>query len=166
MESSEETNQKNLYELAYFISPQIKDEEVASYLGKLKGLIVTKNGEITKEEIPHRRRLAYPIKRHKDGFFGYFHFTSPAKSAKEINNALILDSSILRHLIVLVDKKQTNQMQKSTQSVSTQEKVKKMIHKAKAEESIFKKEDAVSHIEEHKVELEELDKKLEEILNK
>lgn len=161
-----ETTKQNLYELAYFISPQVKDDEVASYLGKLRELITGNKGEISKEEIPHRRRLAYPIKHHKDGYFGYFHFTAPAKSTKEMDSALILDSSILRHLIVAVDKKQITQMQKSAQSVSTQEKVKKMIKKSKAEESIFKKEDAVSHIEEHKVELEELDKKLEEILNK
>lgn len=166
MASETETNSKNLYELAYFISPQIKDEEVASYLGKLRELIISKKGEISKEEIPHRRRLAYPIKHNTEGFFGYFYFSSPDKNIKAMNDALTLDPSILRHLIVTVDQKQVSQMQKSTQSVSTQEKVKKMIHKAKAEESIFKKEDAVSHIEEHKVELEELDKKLEEILNK
>lgn len=161
-----ETTQQKTYELAYFISPQVKDDEVASRLGKLKELIASKKGEVTKEEMPRRRRLAYPIRHHRDGFFGYFHFSSPVEGAKEISDSLLMDPTILRHLVITVDKKQTAQMQKSTQSVSMQEKVKKMMHKAKAEESIFKKEDAVSHLEEHKVELEELDKKLEEILNK
>ena len=164
--ASEETKQ-NLYELAYFISPQVKENEIVSHINKIKDLISGKKGEISKEEIPHQRRLAYPIKRQKEGFFGFIHFSSSSpKSAREINDALLLDSSILRHLLITVTPKQLAQMKKSTQSVSAQEKVKKMMHKAKEEESIFKKEDAVSHLEKHKVELEELDKKLEEILNK
>ena len=162
---SEET-QHNLYELSYFISSQVKDDEVISHVNKIKGLISGKKGEVVKEEMPHKRRLAYPINRQTDGFFGYFHFSSPAGNAKEINDSLSLDPLILRHLLISVDRKQIAQMIKSTQSVSAQEKVKKMMRKAKEEESIFKKEDAVSHLEEHKVELEELDKKLEEILNK
>ena len=163
--ASEEIKQ-NLYELAYFISPQIKEDEIVSHINKIKGLITSKKSEVAKEEIPHQRRLAYPIGRHKEGFFGYFHFSSSPKSVREISDALTLDSSVLRHLLITVTTKQSAQMKKSTQSVSAQEKVKKMMHKAKEEESIFKKEDAVSHLEEHKVELEELDKKLEEILNK
>ena len=54
--ASEETKQ-NLYELAYFISPQVKEDEIVSHINKIKELVSGKKGEVSKEEIPRRRRL-------------------------------------------------------------------------------------------------------------
>jgi hypothetical protein len=63
--------------------------------------------------------------------------------------------------VIIVDKKQLAQMRRPHHAVAMQERTKKMDKEA-IEQSIFKE----GHQEEKKADLGELDKKLEEILNK
>ncbi|MBI1754998.1 30S ribosomal protein S6 [Candidatus Azambacteria bacterium] len=160
-----EAGNKKLYELSYFITPDLKDEEVALHAQSVKNLIVSHAGDVSKEEAPHKRRLAYPIRHKTQGYFGYLHFHASPVKISEIKNTLSLDKSILRHLLVTVDAKQITQMQKPYQSAALQEKLKRTaIDKEKIKQTIFK--EGAPQLEEKKLELEELDKKLEEILNK
>lgn len=156
---------KKLYELSYFITPDLKDEEAVSHAHTVKNLIVAHSGEIDKEEAPRKRPLAYPISRKTHGYFGYFHFLANPSAVREITGALSLDARMLRHLLITVGKKQIAQMQKPFRSIAVQEKMKKKaMEKEKIAETIFK--EGAPQLEEKKVEMEELDKKLEEILNK
>ena len=75
-----------------------------------------------------------------------------------------MDNNVLRHLILEVDKKQITQMQKTPLGVSAQEKVKKIMEQSKMEESVFKTEEVATQKEEHKIGLEDLDQKLDELL--
>lgn len=155
-----ETKEKKLYELAYFITPDLKDEEAISYADTIKGVVTANAGEVNKEEAPRKRRLAYPIKHKTQGFFGYLHFFAEPTGIAGINGKLALDKNVLRHLVIIVDKKQIAQMRRPHHSVAMQG-TKKMDKEA-IEQSIFKE----GHQEEKKADLGELDKKLEEILNK
>lgn len=158
---------KKLYELSYFISPDLKDDEAVSHAHTVKNLIAAHKGEIEKEETPRKRQLAYPILRKTHGYFGYFHFQAEPSAIREITGTLALDAQILRHLLVAVNKKQITQMQKPFRSIVAQEKMKKKtIEKEKIAETIFK--EGAPQLEEKKIEIEEgeLDKKLDEILNK
>jgi len=94
------------------------------------------------------------------------HFVMGSDAVQPMSKALALDKTILRHLIIAVDAKQITQMRKPAQNIMAQEKtIKDAADKEAVEKAIFK-EGAVSAQEEKKVEIEELDKKLEEILNK
>lgn len=161
----EDTNNK-LYEIAYFISPDLGDEEAVAYTATIKNAITKANGEVQKEEGLHKRRLAHPLNHKKQGYFGYMHFVMDAQKIQPMSRALSLDKTILRHMIIAVDNKQIVQMQKPAQNIMAQEKTKKDAADKEAVEKAIFKEGAVSAQEEKKVEIEELDKKLEEILNK
>lgn len=161
-----ESEVKKLYELSFIIIPDIKEDEVAAHADKIKSLITGNKGEVGKEQAPQKRKLAYPIKHQRQGYFGYFHFYSNPAAVPSVHKQLLLDETLLRHLIIAVDKKQVAQMQKPTHAVLVQEKTQKTMSKEEIDKAIFKKGDAVSHTEDKKVEIEELDKKLEEIFNK
>lgn len=154
---------KNLktYELSYFISPDIKDEDMVAYAQKIKDVIIKEKGDVSKEEIPYKRRLAYPINHKKQGYFGYMHFALNPEKLSNIKSKLSLDKNILRHMFIVVDKKQVAQMNRPTPRPEMQKK----IDQSEIEKSVFKHE-GVSAQEEKKAEFNELDKKLEEILNK
>lgn len=161
-----ETTDKKLYEIAYFISPDLGDEEAVAYTATIKDAIAKADGAVEKEESLQKRRLAHSLKHKRQGYFGYMHFTMDPSKVQPMNRALSLDKTILRHLIISVDAKQIAQMQKPAQNIMAQEKMKKDVaDKETVEKAIFK-EGAVSAQEEKKVEIGELDKKLEEILNK
>lgn len=154
-----------LYELAYIVTPDLKDEEALAHTQKIKDLVTAQAGEVNKEETPRKRRLAYPLKHKTQGYFGYFHVALPTEGLSGLKTKLVLDTNILRHLLITVDKKQLAQMRKPMQSAAAQERMKKLVPaKEQIEQAIFK--EGAPQLEEKKVELEELDKKLEEILNK
>ena len=159
-----DAEKQKLYELAYFITPLEKEEAVFIAAEKIKNLMTGYKAEIQKEEPAKRRQLAYPIRHKKHGYFGTFQFNAEPKSIQGINKELFLDNNVLRHLILEVDKKQITQMQKTPLGVSAQEKVKKIMEQSKMEESVFKTEDVATQKEEHKIGLEDLDQKLDELL--
>ncbi|MCR4322521.1 MAG: 30S ribosomal protein S6 [Candidatus Azambacteria bacterium] len=161
-----ENTEKKLYELSYFISPDITDEEAIAYSQKIKDMLGVRADEVSKEEAPFKRRLAYAIKNKNQGYFGWFHFLAVPSTIKDLGKKLILDSSVLRHLIITVDKSQLAQLKKPAQAAAYEKTQKDVMDKEAVEKSIFKKEGAVSVQEEKKADLGDLDKKLEEVLNK
>ncbi len=153
---------KKSYELSYFIVPEIKDEEIVTHTQRIKNLITGEKGEISKEEPPYKRRLAYPIRHKKQGHFGFMHFALSPEKLKEITGKLALDTAILRHMVITVDKKQIAYMNKPAPKAMSV----KQPAQADIDKTVFKKERTISQQEENKAEFAELDKKLEEILNK
>src|SRR3989344_586833 len=135
-----ENTDKKLYELSYFISPDITDEEALTYSQKIKDMLDVREGEVGKEEAPFKRKLAYPIKHKKQGYFGWIHFLTAPGTIKELGKKFTFDPMILRHLIITVDKKQLAQMKKPAQAAAYEKAQKDVMDKEAVEKSIFKKE--------------------------
>lgn len=152
---------KKMYEIAYFLSSSIAEDNVPEHVQKVRDLLSKYDCEITKEELPKIRPLAYPIKREKTGYFGYLQFKAGPDKIKEINSALALTDFLLRHLVTAISEKQTKLAEKEF-IVGRQ----KPPFASQKQESIFKKENTASQIDQNKVALAELDQKLDEILKK
>ncbi|MEK7452961.1 MAG: 30S ribosomal protein S6 [Patescibacteria group bacterium] len=151
-----------LYELAYFLSSSISEDEVSSYLKKLQELMKKHSGEIVKDELPQIKNLAYEIKHENQGYFGYMHFKISPKDISELTTSINLTAGyVLRFLITEVSKKQLEQMSGRSIYIPARQ-------QREAEEAVesVMKEGVKSNVEEQKASLGELDKKLNEILNK
>jgi len=149
---------KKTYELAYFLSSSIKEDDILNYVKKIRDELTKLSCEITKEELPQLRKLAYDIRKEKEGYFGYMHFNGAVDAVKELNSVFNLSNYVLRHLITEVTKNQLLQIEQDLAPV-------KRPKETSEEESVLK-EGAKSQVEENKANIEHLDEKLEEILNK
>jgi len=149
---------KRIYELAYFLSSSIKEDDILNHVKKLREELAKHDCEVTKEELPQLKKLAYDIKKESEGYFGYMHFTGAPSSIKEINTAFILFEDLLRHLITEVTKSQLRQIEQDLAPA-------RKPRENPEEESILK-EGIKGQVEENKADIEHLDEKLEEILNK
>lgn len=149
-----------LYEIAYFFNPNIKEEEVQTVnIQKIKDLISELSGEIVKEQAAQKKKLAYPVKKEKQGYFGFMLFNFDPANLKALDKKLKLDESILRYLVISVDKDYLAHMKRQEEEIK--EKFQKIMHPTT--EGFTKK----SAKFEDKVKLEaEIEKKLEEILDK
>ena len=155
-----DTNKK-LYELAYFLSSSINEDDVLKHLDDLKKMLAEYEAEIVKEELPKIKNLAYIIRHQTQGYFGYIHLKLPSDKLPEINDKLKRSDDVLRHIIIEVTKKQIEQMTAPAPQIRRPE-----AEKEETESESVLKDGAVSHVDENKVELGELDEKLDEILNK
>ena len=61
-------------------------------------------GQIVKVAPWGRRRLAYPIDRHREGSYHIILFEAPSEAIVELEHTLLITEEVLRHLITRVDR--------------------------------------------------------------
>ena len=152
------------YELLYIITANFTAEEIKPVIAKVESLIKDNGGEITKTGELGKIKFAYPIKHQSHGYYQLAEFNLPTAKLKTINTALTLAPEILRFLAI---KQKIKTEKEIAQEKAFQEKLAKRkgeeIEKIKAEQEEIKEKPKKTKAE--KVSLEDLDKKLDEILD-
>lgn len=94
------------YELSFIISSAIPETEHKALEQDILGYLAEAKAKITKE--PYfigRKKLAYPIKKQKHGFYVFLEFElEEASHLKEIDTKLKHNNKLLRYLLVKLDK--------------------------------------------------------------
>lgn len=88
------------YELMCVLDPELDEAALEAQTERLKTLISGRGGEVLSVEPWGRRRLAYPIKNFRDGFYTVTRFTMPPEEADALDRNLRLTESVIRHLVV------------------------------------------------------------------
>lgn len=92
------------YELMYLVQPAADEERFTAVSERLQQTITNLGGTVEKANPPMRRRLAYPIARHRDGQYAVVEFKLPAEQSRELERTIKLTEDILRHLVVRKEK--------------------------------------------------------------
>ncbi len=87
------------YELMLVIRPDAPDDKVAAVIDRATRYVVASGGQIIKVAPWGRRRLAYPIDRHREGSYHIILFESPAEAIVELERSLQITEEVLRHLV-------------------------------------------------------------------
>ena len=82
------------------LDPNLDDTAIEALNTRIQGMITQRGGSIDSVEPWGRKRLAYPIGRYRDGVYILSRFTLPPNAAAEIERALKLTESVIRHLLV------------------------------------------------------------------
>lgn len=90
----------NFYETIFVCSPLVSEEEIDAMIGKVKDLIVREGGEVKNVNKWGKKRLAYPIKRHREGYYVFLEFYSPEEKIKELESLYRVTEKIVRYLTV------------------------------------------------------------------
>lgn len=91
------------YETLFILDPDISEEDLDSELEKIKGYIEKTNGNIVELDKWGMRKLAYEIKKKRQGFYVLMKFVADPSSVQDVNSSFKLDQKILRHIIVKKD---------------------------------------------------------------
>lgn len=91
------------YELTYIVHPQVDSEGLAAVMDEVKSLVESNGGTVHKVEPWGLRRLAYPIRRQREGQYVLMAFSMDARGIAEVDRALKFKEPILRYLIVRTD---------------------------------------------------------------
>lgn len=123
------------YELTYLISPKLTIVEAQEFSDKIIDLIKKEGGILDEIKNPIKRKLAYQIKKESGGFLTSLNFYFEPEKIENLTKKIDSDDQILRSLILTKKLPRKKELPK--------------IPKIKKEE---------------KVALEEIEKKIEEIL--
>lgn len=88
------------YEVMYIVRPDVEQDVLEATAEKFNSIITTGGGEITKHEVLGKRRLAYEIKKFRDGYYVVTQFTADSSVVNELDRVMKITDEIIRHLIV------------------------------------------------------------------
>ncbi len=92
------------YELTFLIHPDL-EMNTETVVSKVKELIDTNGGKVTKEANEGKKRLAYPIKGQEFAVYYYLEADLPAEAPAKISGVLNITDEVLRYLLVTVDER-------------------------------------------------------------
>lgn len=166
--SPEITN--HTYEMALLFRPDLSEMDLQKAIDKVKTSLINKKGEIIKESFWGKKQLAYPIQKEGFGFYHTIISTVPGDSIETLMRELHLSTEIMRYMIISLEKEGitidqlfTPAKEEAYASVIMAE---KMAPKFKPREAVAKTEEIKVVAPVAKIDKEELDEKIEELLTK
>lgn len=88
------------YELMVVLDPNLDEAAIDALNARIQTMSTQRGGTIENVDVWGRRRLAYPIGRYRDGVYILYRMQLPPNAAAEIERALKLTESVIRHLLV------------------------------------------------------------------
>ena len=92
------------YELMLVLRPDVADDKSQAVVDRTTRQIVAAGGQIVKVAPWGRRRLAYPIDRHREGSYQIILFEAPPEAIRELEHTLLITEEVLRHLVTRVER--------------------------------------------------------------
>jgi small subunit ribosomal protein S6 len=93
----------SLYEGMYIISATLSDDARHKALDKIVKGITERGGEVVKLHDQGRRRLAYQIDTHREGYYYLIYFTVSAPSIAEMWQEYHLNEDLVRFITLRTD---------------------------------------------------------------
>jgi len=87
------------YEVMYILRPELEQEAVQAVVDKFNG-IIGNGGEITKQDVMGKRRLAYEINKIRDGIYVLVNFNATSEVIAELDRVMKITDEVIRYLIV------------------------------------------------------------------
>ncbi|PJE57973.1 MAG: 30S ribosomal protein S6 [Candidatus Portnoybacteria bacterium CG10_big_fil_rev_8_21_14_0_10_36_7] len=144
-----------MHEITYILRPEISPEEISNETKKINELVGKNGGSISNEHVGQKRKLAYQIKKADFGIYVTIDAEIPKENLFKIDAELTLNKRVLRHLII---RKESATYSQPTVVAKPKKGSKRLIGRKK---TVNEKTIAPAK---PKTSMEELDKKLDEIL--
>jgi small subunit ribosomal protein S6 len=96
---------KRDYELGFILNPEVSEEQTRTILERVEQVATNYGGQVVRVNQWGRRRLGYPIERHRDGFYVFIDMILTPETVLELDRTLKVSEEVLRHLIKRRDPK-------------------------------------------------------------
>ena len=139
-------SEKPYYETMYILRPDIPEEEVDSHIKKYSEILEKSGTEVLDSQMRGKRRLAYPIAKHKEGVYVQLSHQGNGQQVATLEKAMRLSEDVIRYLTVkqfgpLPTPKSTSKEDEPEKSETEKEEVKSTEVKAESAVEEDKKEE-------------------------
>ena len=88
------------YETMYILQSQLEEEKIEELIEKFKSIVEREGGEVSNLDKWGKKKLAYEVKKQKEGFYVLMNYTAPSKACEELERSFRITDGVLRYLIV------------------------------------------------------------------
>ncbi|PLZ97158.1 30S ribosomal protein S6 [Fischerella thermalis CCMEE 5268] len=91
---------QTVYETMYILRPDLGDEQVEQIISKYENLLREQGADNIQSQNRGKRRLAYEIKKQRDGIYIQLNYTAPGKVIAVLERAMRLSEEVIRYLTI------------------------------------------------------------------
>lgn len=95
-----------LYETIFILHPDLTEEEAEEAVQNFNKVLEDRGSETIRIERGGKRRLAYPIRKQRYGYYNLIHFRSLSDALLELERIFRLNDRVLRYISVRYDKEE------------------------------------------------------------
>lgn len=90
---------RKAYEIVFILRPDLEDAQVRAAVERVEGRIAERGGTVVSSELWGKRRLAYPIAKHREGYYTFLRFELDGQRVQDLKNAVALHEEVIRFLV-------------------------------------------------------------------
>ena len=90
----------NKYEMMFIVKSQGEEKDVKGVFSAVEKILKDNKAKISESKDLGLKKLAYPIKKEINGYYGLITFEVEKDAIAEIKRKISINESVLRHLIV------------------------------------------------------------------
>ena len=138
------------YETMYILRPDIAEEEVIKHIEKYNKTLENNGGKVLDSQMRGKRRLAYPIAKHREGIYVQLSHQGDGQHIAKIEKAMRLSEDVIRYLTIKqegplptpkasnkkVSASDNKEPEKATSETESQKKLEKDVEKEEAKNPI------------------------------
>jgi|SRR3989344_463964 len=94
------------YELMYILSSAVSDNDVPTIVSEVDKFISEQGGKVIATDLIGKKKLAYPIKKTRNGFYVLETFNLEGSKTQGLDNKLRSLESIIRYIVVSLDEQE------------------------------------------------------------
>lgn len=151
------------YEILFILPNKFTQDEADKIAESVKKDITDNSGVITYNESWGKKKLAYPIDTNNHGYYYLYEFDLEGEKLAKLEKLLTMSQDVLRHMIV--KKRVVTEDEKKEEKRIAEKIAAKSLEKKEEEEKKEEKKKEEQKSDKKKVDLEELDEKLDKILD-
>jgi small subunit ribosomal protein S6 len=91
------------YEIIFIADPDLPETEVDTITNQVQGFVEKEGGRVSKVEKWGKKRLAYNVGRHREGYYVLLVAEGPGSVVKEVERRIRVLDGVIRFLTVRVD---------------------------------------------------------------
>ena len=92
----------NKYESVIIINPSLEDEAIKNTVKSFEDLI-NKEGKVLETNEVGRKKLAYEIKKNKEGYYVVYTFEAKPESIKELERIYRITDEVIKFIVVRLE---------------------------------------------------------------
>lgn len=107
----------DLYELTYILNGALSDEQTKTLVQRVSKYVNDNGGDIVEVDEWGTRRLAYPIKKKRNGYYVNMYFRASGELIGRLERALEIEDDVLRYLTLSMDAKMVRAYEERKQGI-------------------------------------------------
>jgi small subunit ribosomal protein S6 len=94
---------QRMYEHIFISPPNLSEEAMEKVIGDVQETLSSQGAEIIRLEKWGRKRLAYPIRKHDEGWYVMLHVKGPGDALQEVERKMRISENFIKYLTVRLD---------------------------------------------------------------